>query len=191
MSRDSAGVAQPHVTGAAGRGVSFLQRAPQRLGLSTAGPAVLTQAPRRSPSARLPAAQLPDPARLPLRRPSCPWRPPAAPGGSRCSCCYSVRSRADRGSAGRGRLQGSGGLRGRARRSGGTGDCGMGGCGRLSSGGGATTRDPGAAGLARGRWASELSLHRPVSGVDSPGRCLWCQFQLPKGRLESRTQPRA
>lgn len=73
----------------------------------------------------------------------------------------------------------------------GTGVFGMGGCGTVSSGGGATTRDPGAAGLARGRGASELFLHRPVSGVDSPGRCLGCQFQLPKGSLESRSQPRA
>lgn len=90
------------MTGAAGRGVSFLPRAPQRLGLSIAGLVALTPArfvaltPALSlfPSARPAAAQPLDPARLPLLRPSCPWPHPAAPGGSRCSCCYSVKGRA-------------------------------------------------------------------------------------------------
>lgn len=85
-SRDGAGAARPHVTGAAGRRVSFLPRAPQRPGFWIPGPSVaLTPAP--GPPARLPPAPARPPALQPPSTRSAPasaaLAPMAALGGAR------------------------------------------------------------------------------------------------------------
>lgn len=164
-------------------GVSFLQRAPQRLGLLTAGSAALTPAPSASPSARRQAAQPPDPARFPLRWPWCPWRPPVAPGGSRCSCCCSVRVGPGTGVCREGRDSKRSG--GGAAGLGGLGDLRRGcfrGVGRSARGPGATRSEERRATSGSGGPASRPRTRRGPRGVglEPAGRRLGYRIRLPR-----------
>lgn len=114
-SRDGVGEATLHVTGRSRpqglfSAASTAAAGPLVRGIcrSHAGPQRLSQ----RPSSGGPTT---DPSGLPIRWPWCPWRPPVAPGGSRCSCCSSVRVRPGAGVCGQGGLQEVWGLPGGAR----------------------------------------------------------------------------
>lgn len=184
-SRDGVGEATLHVTGRSRpqglfSAASTAAAGPLVRGIcrSHAGPQRLSQ----RPSSGGPTT---DPSGLPIRWPWCPWRPPVAPGGSRCSCCSSVRVRPGAGVCGEGGLQEVWGLPGGAREHGKP-------AGRVSWRGGENytesrgLQSPGAAGWARatgGPASRPRTLARSSRGVrlESAGRRLGSRIQLRRG----------